>query len=38
MGKAGSIISFVKFAPILMVVVLGIVFGAIPALGGHGGL
>ncbi|MBQ0045670.1 MAG: APC family permease [Mycoplasma sp.] len=27
MSKAGSIISFVKFAPILMVVVLGIVFG-----------
>lgn len=27
MGKAGSIISFVKFAPIVMVVILGIVFG-----------
>ncbi len=29
MGKAGSIISFVKFAPILMVVICGIVFGLI---------
>lgn len=27
MAKTGSVISFVKFAPILMVVVLGIVFG-----------
>ncbi len=27
MGKTGSVISFVKFAPILMVVVLGILFG-----------
>lgn len=42
MGKAGSVISFVKFAPILMVVVLGIAFGCMAsgnaqygAWGGH---
>ncbi|MCQ2956787.1 MAG: amino acid permease [Mycoplasmoidaceae bacterium] len=34
MGKAGSIISFVKFAPILMVVVLGIAFGVMFNQGG----
>lgn len=34
MGKTGSIISFVKFAPILMVVVLGIVFGIMFQQGG----
>ncbi|XQP55223.1 MAG: APC family permease [Mycoplasmoidaceae bacterium] len=34
MGKAGSVISFVKFAPILMVVVLGIAFGIMWQQGG----